>query len=135
MSKILSAAALLAIVAAGCGGASRPRRTVVQGVPRTLAQNWERQASEIATAAAAGNSCNALQLANALRSDVVATRHRLPPRLRAPLLTGVNALAERITCVPAVRAPPKKQPKPPQEHHGRHGHHGHGNGDGNGNDQ
>jgi hypothetical protein len=119
--RILSAAALLAVVAAGCAGSAPPQKLVLPGVPRALASDWERQASEIASAAAARNSCNALQLANALRSDVIARKHELPRRLRAPLITGVNNLAERITCVPTVQTPPKKPPKPPHEHHGRHG--------------
>ncbi len=131
--RIVSAVALLVVVAAGCGGAARSQRLAVDGVPRALAHNWERQASAIASAAALGNNCNALQLANALRRDVVATEHSVPRRLRTPLLTGVNALADRITCVPTVQTPPKEPPKPPREHHGPHGHHGHG--DGGGNDQ
>ena len=130
--RILSAAALFAVVAGGCGGAARPQRLAVHGVPRALAHDWEGQASAIATAAAAGDDCNALQLAHALRRDVIATQHELPPRLRTPLLTGVNALAERITCVMTVPAPPRKPSKP---HHEHHGHHGHGHGDGGGNEQ
>ena len=135
VSRILSTAALFAVVAAGCGGGAPPQRPTAHGVPRALARGWERQASAIATAAAARNNCSALQLANALRSEVTATQHRLPRRLRTPLLTGVNALADRITCVPTVQTPPKKPPKPPGEHHGRHDHRGHGQGDGGGNDQ
>jgi len=129
--RILSAAALLAVVTAGCGGAAQPPKLAVHGVPRALAQDWEHQASAIASAAAAGNNCSALHLANALRSDVIATQHKLPLRFRTPLLTGVNALADRITCAPTVQTPPKKPPKPPHEHHGGHGHHGHGGGGGN----
>lgn len=140
--RILSAAALLAVVTAGCGGAAQPQKLAVHGVPLALAHDWEQRASAIASAAATGNNCSALRLANALRSDVKATQHEVPLRLRAPLLTGVNALADRITCVPTVQTPPKKAPskkapKPPPEHHGHHGHHdhGHGKGDGGGNDQ
>jgi hypothetical protein len=133
--RVLSAAALLVVVAAGCGGASEAKKAAVQGVPPALAQAWEGQASAIAAAASAGNSCRALQLANALRSDVNANEHRLPRRLRSPLSTGVNALADRITCVPIVQKPPKKPPKsppkPPHEHHGKDGHHGKGDGGGN----
>jgi len=136
VSRILSAAALLAVVTAGCGGAAQPQKLAVHGVPPALANHWERQALAIASAAAAGNNCSALQLTNALRSDVTASEHRLPMRLRAPLLTGVNSLAERITCVVTVPTPPKKppKPKPPHEHHG-HGHHGQDGGDGGGNEQ
>ena len=133
--RVLSVAALLVVVAAGCGGADRPSRAAVHGVPPALAQAWEGQASAIAAAASAGNSCHALQLANALRSDVIANQHKLPRRLRSPLFSGVNALAGRITCVPTVQKPPKKSPEPPHEHHGKHDHHGHGKGDAGGNEQ
>jgi hypothetical protein len=133
--RVLSAAALLVLVAAGCGGATGPQTPAFQGVPRTLAQAWEGQASAIADAASAGDSCHALQLANSLRADVEASKSRLPPRLGRPLLTGVNALADRITC---TAAPPKEPPpRPHKPHdHGHHGHHGHGgDGGGGGNDQ
>lgn len=127
--RILSAAFLLVVVAAGCGGAARPQRSVFHGVPPALAQDWEGQASDIAAAASAGNSCRALRLANALRADVVASKDKLPSRLRPPLLTSVRALADRIECTPVAQTPPK-QPKPPKEphEHDRHGHHGHGGG-------
>jgi hypothetical protein len=93
-----------------------------------LAQAWEGQASAIADAASAGDTCHALQLADSLRADVEASKSRLPARLRPPLLEGVSALADRITCTPA---PPKEPPKPPHKprDHGHHDHHGHG-GDG-----
>jgi hypothetical protein len=130
--RILSGAALLVVVAAGCGGAPGPQRSAFHGVPRALAQDWEGQASDIAAAASAGNSCHALQLANAFRADVVASKDRVPARLRPPLLSSVRALADRIKCTPVVQTPPQK-PKPPKEphEHGRHGHHGHGDGGGN----
>ena len=126
--RILSGAALLAIVAAGCGGAAQPQRSAVRGVPPALAQNWEGQASDIAAAASAGNSCRARQLANALRADVVAAKDRVPSRLQPPLLASVNSLADRIKCVPVVQTPAKK-PKPKEPHeHDHHDHHGHGGG-------
>jgi len=133
--RILFGAALLVVVAAGCGGAAQPQRSAVRGVPRALAQDWEGQASDIAAAASAGNSCRARQLANALRADVVASKDRVPSRLQPPLLTSVNALADRVKCVPVVQTPPKKpvppkKPKPKEPHeHDHHDHHGHGGGD------
>jgi hypothetical protein len=128
--RILSVAALLAAVVAGCGNAA-PQRSAANGVPRALARQWETQASAIATAAAAGNECRAMHLAASLRTEVARSRHKLPLRLRSPLLTGVNALAARVsTCTRVVTVP--LQPKPPQEpkrkteppKHDRHpGHH------------
>jgi hypothetical protein len=133
--RILSAAVVLVAVTAGCGGAGRPQAR--QLVPRALARDWESRAAAIATAAASGNGCDALQLAKTLRSDVIAQRHKLPLRLRSPLVAGVNALAGSIRCAPAPPrpTPPKKQPKPPTQgpkppkHHDHHDHHGdHGDG-------
>ena len=132
--RTFSAALLLVVVAAGCGDAARPQRSAFHGVPPALAQDWEGRASEIAVAASAGNSCRALKLANALRADVVASKDRVPPRLRPPLLSSVGALADRIKCTPVVQTQPKEpkppekpKPKEPHEHEG-HGHHGHGGG-------
>jgi hypothetical protein len=136
--RIVSAAALLGVVFAGCGGAAPPQRSGFRGVPSALAQDWEGQATAIAAAASAGNSCRALQLARTLRTDVIRSRQKLPVRLRAPLLTAVNALADRITCAPAVAGVPRKPPKPSHEKHGHdkhHGDHGHDQGDGGGPDQ
>src|SRR4051812_45441126 len=128
--RILSVAALLAAVVAGCGNAA-PQRSAADGVPRALAREWETQASAIATAAAAGNECRAMHLAASLRTEVAGSRHKLPLRLRTPLLTGVNALAARVsTCTRVVQVP--VQPKPPEEqkrkpeppkHHHPPGHH------------
>ena len=134
--RILSAALLVVVVAAGCGDA-RPQRSAFHGVPRALAQNWEGRASDIAAAASAGDSCHALELATALRAEVMASRDKVSSRLRPPLLTSVNSLANRIKCTPVVQTPPKKHPPPkkpkPKEPH-EHDHHGHGHGGG-GNDQ
>jgi hypothetical protein len=121
--RIVPAAALLAVLAAGCGGGARLQQAALHGVPPGLAQDWEGQASAIASAASAGNSCRALQLAASLRSDVAASEHKLPFRLRSPLLTGVNALADRITCTPTPKKPPKgPKPEPPPKRPGPHGH-------------
>jgi hypothetical protein len=135
MLKTISAAVLLAVVAAGCGDGASPRSARFHGVPRALAQVWEGQARAIATAASAGNGCQALRLAKALRTDVIAKERDLPVRLRSPLLDGVNSLAGRITCTPpvtGVQQNPPKPPKPPHEphdgHHHGHGHGGHGDG-------
>ncbi len=131
--RILSGAALLVVVVAGCGGAA-PQGSASQRLPRALAQDWETQASAIATAADSGNDCRAMRLAASLSAEVAASRHKLPLRLRSPLLTGVNDLAARIsTCtrvvtVPVQPEPPKgPKPKPPHEP-GHKGHDGQGQG-------
>jgi hypothetical protein len=123
VSRIVSAVALLVVVA-GCGGAATPQTSAAHGVPRGLAQAWAGQASAIASAAVAGNDCRAMRLAASLRDEISASRHKLPMRLRTPLLTGVNALADRIsTCTrvvtvqtPPTKGPPPKGPKPKPPH-------------------
>jgi hypothetical protein len=128
----LSAVALVALVAAGCGGAARQHGSSAPGVPRALAQAWEAQASAIATAAVNGDSCRAHALAASLRSDVIHAGSKVPARLRTPLLDGVNSLADRIVCTPppqtVTRPAPPKKPKPPahDDHGHHHDHHGHG---------
>ena len=127
--RILSVAALLVAVVAGCGDAA-PQRSTAGGVPRALARQWEAQASAIADAARAGQDCEALRLARSLRAEVSAKRQELPLRLRAPLVTGVKALAGRITCVPPTTSPKPKPPPKPDHGHKKHGHGDHhGDGD------
>jgi hypothetical protein len=113
--RLLSAAALLVVLAVGCGGAARPERAS-HGVPRGLARGWEDRAEAIAAAASAGNDCRARHLALSLRDDVVQARHRVPLRLQAPLLVSVNSLADRISCTPAAINPaPPEKPNPPHK--------------------
>jgi hypothetical protein len=129
--RIASVTALVVVVAAGCGDASRPQRSGVREVPSGLAHGWEAQARAIAKAASAGDSCGALRLAKSLRDEVLASEHKLPLRLRSPLVTGVNSLADRLTCtvtttVETVPAKPKPPDKHKVDHKDHHGHHGHG---------
>jgi len=131
--RILPGAVLVALLLAGCGGSSRPDRSATRGVPRALASEWASQASAVAGAAAAGDSCRAAQLAAALRTDVIEKESRVPARLQPALLSGVNALADRIVCqAPPVTSknPPKPPPKPPHKHD-HHDHHKHGDKQGN----
>ncbi len=131
MLRLLSAAALLVVLAAGCGGAAGPERAA-HGVPRHLAQGWEARAEAIAVAASARHGCRARQLAVSLNQDVVQARHKLPLRVRSPLLAAVSSLADRTTCTPVATNstppqnphPPHKgpKPKPPPKKHGPHGH-------------
>jgi hypothetical protein len=99
-------------------------------MPRALAQGWAVRASEIATAASEGDDCRALALASSLRTDIVQRQQKLPVRLRTPLLTGVTALADRITCSPTVATTPSKtpphEPHPPKPPHHPPGHEDHG---------
>ena len=131
--RIAVVAALVVLVAAGCGGSSPPETSVEHGLPRPLAQAWAAQASSIAAAAAAGDGCRARQLAGSLRTQVISRRGRVPARLQGPLLEAVNSLADRIVCVvPPVTVTTTPKPPKPKEHHGHHGHHGHGGDQGQG---
>ena len=137
MLRLLSAAVLLVVLGAGCGGAGQSER-VTRGVPRALAQGWEDRAEAIAVAASAGNDCHARQLAVSLRAEVEKSEQQVPRRLRSPLVTGVKALEARITCTPPATSVPQKPPKAPKppkkhgDHEHHHDHHGHGKGDGGG---
>jgi hypothetical protein len=124
--KIVSVAALVVLVAAGCGGSARTQTLATDGVPRALASEWASRASAVAVAAKSGNSCRALQLASSLRDDVVSAQSRVPARLRSPLVTGVNALAARFTCTPNPSKPAKhsRPPKPPDHKHDHGDDHG-----------
>lgn len=137
MLRIVFVLALLAVVGAGCGGAARPQKAADRGIPRALARGWAQQAAAVAAAASAGDDCGARRLADALRDQVVATKGRVPVRLRSSLLTGVKTLANRTTCPPPPTkktppAPPDKHPKHPKhDDHGHHKHHGPDGGAGN----
>jgi hypothetical protein len=126
--RIASTAALVLVVATACGSAAPSHDSASRGVPRVLAAKWAAQASAIADAAAAGNGCDALHRTSALRNEVIDAGAKVPARLRSPLVTGVNALADRLVCepppqpVPVAPQPPKK---PPKDDH-QHKHHGHG---------
>jgi hypothetical protein len=125
--RIVSAATLVVLVAAGCGSSGRPD-PAARGVPRALAGQWAAQASTIAAAAAAGDSCRAHRLAGSLRTEVIAAGGRVPARLGRPLLQAVNSLADRIVCVippRTVTTTPAPRPKHEKPHH-EHGHHGPG---------
>jgi cell division septation protein DedD len=125
--RLVSVTALVLLAAAGCGGAAHPEPTAARALPPALAQQWAAQASSIASAAAHGQGCRAQRLASTLRDEIIAQEGRVPARLRSPLVTGANALADRITCTPqpvTVQAKPPKPPKPHDDHGPGHDHHG-----------
>jgi hypothetical protein len=130
--RIVLVATLVVVLAAGCGGGSGSQRPSFDGVPPLLAHAWERKASAIAQAASTGDNCRAMRLANSLRSEVFAAEHEVPHRLRSPLVTAVNQLANRLTCtVTTVQTVPQKPtPKHKEDHRGHHDHHGPGDGGG-----
>lgn len=127
--RAASVAGLLVLVTAGCGSAraGAPRAPTL---PRSLARTWATRADAVAAAAAAGETCRAKRLAAALRSRVIEAGASIPAKLRVPLLSSVNSLANRLTCEPP---PPTtvtvEQPPPPGGHGPPHGH-GHHKGPG-----
>jgi hypothetical protein len=135
VSRIAPVTALVVLMAAGCGSATGSRGAGTHVLPRALAREWAARASEIADAAANGDSCRASQLAGSLRDDIIGSERKVPARLRSALVTGVNALADRISCTISPQtvtvAPAPPGPKPGGRH-GPHGHHDHGHGDGKG---
>jgi len=131
VTRILSVV-VVALVAAGCGSSMGSHTQADPVLPRALAQAWSERASAVATAAAAGDSCRASQLASSLRDEIIADESRVPARLQKPLVQGANALADRITCVtpPQTVTVPPAPPKPPKPKHEDHHHHEPGHGEG-----
>jgi hypothetical protein len=116
---------------AGCGGAehtAEPRlahRDASQLV--TLARQIERDAPT--------DGCAATREITALaaRAHALVAAGRVPLRLRAPLLRGVDGLlADAPACAPPA---PVVTPPPPKVHGKGHDHKDHGHGHGHGHDQ
>jgi hypothetical protein len=126
------------LVAAGCGGhASRPEPRIARDEAAqlvALARQVERDAP--ADGCAAKDEIAAL----AAKAHELVAAGRVPLRLRAPLLRGVDGLlADTPACAPPAPAPaPAPTPAPvPTPQTGAHGkghekHHDHGNGNGKG---
>jgi hypothetical protein len=119
------------VVLAGCGSTQTPK-PVQPHLARALAQPWRAQADAVAAALAAGDGCLARERANALQTSVIAAVNdrRVPQRFQEPLVSAVNDLAGRITCVPPAPQPAPAAP-PPKHGHGhdkppKHEHHGKG---------
>jgi len=131
MSRILIGMALVGLVAAGCGSAAGPQPQAERGLPHALARAWATRASLVASAAAAGHTCRASQLASSLRAEIVAEQDKVPVRLKKPLVQSANSLADRITCTPppTTVAPPTTAPKPPDHKPPKPHKHDHKHGD------
>jgi hypothetical protein len=119
--------ALVAVLLlSGCGGTAQPPKPVQPHLSHSLAQPWRAQADAVAAALASGDGCLARERATALQASVITAVNgrRLPPRFQEQLLSAVNDLAARISCVaPATPPAPAKHghdkpPKPPK-HHGK----------------
>jgi len=122
---LLSASSLLA----ACGGHARQ---TTPHLAKTDAAQLIALAQTVAKDAGA-DGCTARSQIDALgtKARELVAAGRVPLRLRAPLLDGVNALAADAPACTPPPAPikpvkPDKHDKPPKEHHD-HGHHGRGN--------
>jgi hypothetical protein len=108
-----------------CGGAkhsSPPPPTL----PHSLGTSLAAQSDGVASALAAGDSCEALTLARRLQQRTIAAINegRVAAGLQEQLSSAVNALVARVQCVP----PAQPQPQPRHDH-GKHKGHGKNKGD------
>ena len=118
-----TAALLIAgAVLAGCG-ASNNHPAAPPKLPASVATELAARSDQVAAALDQGNSCQALDSANALQQDTIRliNEGRVQGPFKEELSSTVSDLAARITCVP----PAKDNGK----HKGRDKHKGNGEGD------
>ena len=127
---------VLVLLAAGCGSTAKETPPREPHLPRALAQSWARQADAVAASIASNDGCSAQTEVAALQQSVIAAvnEHRVPQRFREPLSSGVNDLADRITCTPPPAATPTPAPTPHPKHEKKPKHHEHGKHKGKGDD-
>ena len=112
--RILSVAALLVAVAAGCGNAARRRDPPLTGFLGRWRESGRPRRRPLQPPPRPGTTAARCTSPPRFAPRSPASRRKLPLRLRSPLLTGVNALAARVsTCTRVVTVP--VQPKPPEE--------------------
>jgi hypothetical protein len=128
-ARELGAAALAALILAGCGGTKRAAPLPQPpALPRALAVRLAAASDAVASSLAAGDSCRALALAHRLQAQTIAAinAHRVPTGLQEQLSSSVNGLVARVTCVPPPRPAPRRRPQhedhKKREHHKRKGH-------------
>jgi hypothetical protein len=117
MGRELAAAAAVALVLSGCGGAKHAAPPRPPALPHALASDLAAASDQVAAALATGDSCRALILVHGLQAQTIAAinAHRVPAGLQEQLSGAVNSLAARVSCVP------------PPDNRGKHnGHEKHG---------
>ena len=116
----------LVLVAAGCGSAAKDTAPRQPHLPRALAQSWARQADAVAAAIASNDGCSARTQVAALQQSVISAvnERRVPQRFQEPLSSGVNDLADHITCTPPPAPTPTPAPHPKHEKKPKHHEHG-----------
>jgi hypothetical protein len=107
----LGTALATALCLAGCGSGAERQATPQPRLHRQLATALAERSADVAQALDAGNSCEALRLAQDLQLQTIAAINagRVPALLQEPLQDRVNDLAGRIPCVPP----------PPADEHGK----------------
>jgi hypothetical protein len=144
MSARIAFVLALAALLAGCGSSAHDTVVVRRPtLPRALATHWRAESDAVAAALAAHDGCLAQERVVRLRTSVIEAidKRRVASRFQEPLLSAVNELASRITCVPPpapTPAAPAPTPAAPHGPHGPHGpkprDHGHGHGQRDGGD-
>jgi hypothetical protein len=104
------AAALSALVLAGCGGGVDPEPQA-PALPRSLAQDLAAQADQIAETFAAGDVCGAAGQADDLKDAATAAvdAGRIPAAMRQELLATVEVLVNEINCPPPEPPPAEEE--------------------------
>lgn len=94
---------VLAGALTGCGS-SQPPRPAQPRLPILVAEQLAVQSDKVAAALDAGDGCTALEEARRLRRETVEAinERRVPGPFQEHLLSAVNELVGRITCVPQV---------------------------------
>jgi hypothetical protein len=105
----LGAALAAVLCLAGCGSGTERDAAPQPRLHRQLATALAERSAGVAQALDAGDTCEALRLAQDLQRQTIAAinARRVPAPLLEPLQDRVNDLAGRIQCTP---------PSPPDEH-------------------
>jgi hypothetical protein len=111
-------AALAAVLCLSACGGVKQRAAPPPALSRSLGSSLAAQSDAVASALAAGNSCEALTLAHQLQQRTIAAINegRVAAGLQEQLSSAVNALVTRVQCVP----PPQQQQPEPRHDHGKH---------------
>ncbi len=99
--------AAVAFALTGCGGSGEDAAPPTgPRLPRVVASDLAARSDRVSARLTSGDTCAADREADALRTRAVEVVSEVPPALQEELLSGVNALAERISC-PAPAPVPK----------------------------
>jgi hypothetical protein len=103
ISALTAAGLTAALLLSGCGNGTERRAAPRPTLPRAVALRLAQASDDVAAALAAGDSCRARTLAEALQQQ--ARSAVIPTALRTQVQRATNDLARRIECIPPP-APP-----------------------------